>query len=146
MKLLREKTTRFTNTVFSEPSKVRSFTGRMNSEKPRSYISIDLEDSWFTPAQVRKLIRILEAHLERVEGHQGVGIMSGWSKPKKKARCFRGYTSKELYHFVDQVEKLADKLFDKRMFVWKYKMHPRKRSQVYFNLDLWRAEEVPTDD
>ena len=146
MKPLREKTTKFTNSLFDEPSKVRSFMGSVNGEKHRPYVSVELENTWFTPAQIRRLIRTLEEHLERVEGHQGVGIMSGSSIPKKKPRRYRGYTSKELYRFVSEVEKLADRLFDKRIFFWKYKMHPRKRSQIYFNLGLYRKEETPTDD
>lgn len=146
MKPLREKTTTLTNSIFYGPNKVRSFMGSMNGEKHRPYISLEMEDQWFTPAQARRLIRTLETHLERIEGHQGVGIMSGSSTPKKKPRRYRGYTSSELYKFVDQVEKLADRIFDKRMFVWKYKMHPKKKSQIYFNLDLWREEEDPSDD
>lgn len=62
-------------------SKVSSFQGRIDGGALKYYIGVHVEDEWLTVAQAKRLAKLLEAHVSRVENAEWAAVLK-----KRKTR------------------------------------------------------------
>lgn len=143
---LKRKDTRVPGSLMdTNEGHISSFMGSFNKGPLQHYIEVELESDWFTLTQAKRLARILDQHIERVELDKGAGFTSGSRRkirekgaPKEPRNSFLGYGDRAMDRFLHEVEKLADSHFTNWEHRYKWKCFKGHKSKILLAFDAWR--------
>lgn len=125
-----------------EPHAVSSFVGTVNNRRPQPYIKVETDNDWLSLSQARRLVGILQRHIERLEVHTGTSLHEGSRRPagrKSSAKSFDGYSDKEVHAFVRGVESLAREHFKQWSHDYKWKVRDGRKTSLLLDFELWQG-------
>lgn len=123
-----------------EGSSVSSFLGRINGGPLKHYIGVNVEGEWLTISQAKRLARLLDEHIDRVEGAKGALLMSGSSRYRKGSKTgafFIGYSEEKVSDFLSDVEDLLRKHFIHWETDYKWKVSEGQKTLLSVNFHTW---------
>lgn len=137
---LKKKDSKFRGLLHDTEGQVSSFEGRINSGPLKHYISVCVDDEWLTIAQAKRLARILDEHIERVEVAKGLSVMSGSKRYRKKSPAnaiYIGYGDERIDRFLKDVEKVARNHFINWEQDYKWKVLEGQKTELVMNFQTW---------